>query len=192
MLFANDLCLCVPEDITVVQFAADTQLMVTGSKRDVDRLVARMEDALTRVYQWFCHNDMKLNTAKTQMLVLGTPAMLRTLAPVTLNFCTTTITESKEAKNLGVMMDRHLTFVRHVDSVSQKCTGMLIALMHAPCNTEVGPEAYCEGSGYRCCGTVCPCLAHVVRHSYVGYKRFSTFVRESYRADGVAKVCPAL
>ena len=57
--------------------------------------------------------------------------MLRTLAPVTLNFCTTTITESREPKNLGVIMDRHLTVVRHVDSVSQKGTGMLIALMHA-------------------------------------------------------------
>ena len=28
-------------------------------------------------------------------------------------------------------MDRHLNFVSHVDAVSQKCTGMLIALMHA-------------------------------------------------------------
>ena len=98
MLFANDLCLCVPEDITVVQFADDTQIMVTGRKCDVDRLVARMEDALRRVYQWFCHNDMKLNAAKTQMLVLGTPAMLRTLAPVTPNFCTTTITESNHCE----------------------------------------------------------------------------------------------
>ena len=28
-------------------------------------------------------------------------------------------------------MDRHPNFVPHVDRVSQKCTGMLVALMHA-------------------------------------------------------------
>ena len=32
MLFANDLCLCVPDDFTVVQFADDTQLMVTVAR----------------------------------------------------------------------------------------------------------------------------------------------------------------
>ena len=114
MLFANDLCLCVPDDVTVVQFADDTQLMVTGRKCDVQQLTARMEDVLGHVYQWFCHNGMKLNAAKTQLIVLGTPAMLRTLAPVRLNFCAATITESEKVKNLGVTMDRHLNFVPHI------------------------------------------------------------------------------
>ena len=131
MLFSNDLCLSVPEDVTIVQYADDTQLMVTGRKCDLQSMTARMEDALARVYLWFCHNGMKLNAAKTQMLVIGTPAMLRTLPPVTLNFCATTITESETVKNLGIILDRHLNFVPHVDAVTRKCTGMLTALIHA-------------------------------------------------------------
>ena len=131
MIFSNDLCLCVPPDVTIVQFADDTQLMVTGRKCYVDQLIARMEHALACVFQWFCHNGMRLNTAKTKMLVIGTPAMLRGLAPVTLDFCATNITESKTVKNLGVMLDRHLSYEPHVDTVTQKCTGMLLALMHA-------------------------------------------------------------
>ena len=47
MLFANDLSLCVPENVSVVQYADDTQLMVTGKKCDVQQLICRMEDALS-------------------------------------------------------------------------------------------------------------------------------------------------
>ena len=80
MLFANDLSLHAPDNVTIVQYADDTQLMVTGKKRDLQQLVTRIERALDSVYQWFCHHGMKLNTKKTQMLVLGTPAMLVTFS----------------------------------------------------------------------------------------------------------------
>ena len=102
MLFANDLSLKLPSDVTVVQYADDTQLLVSGPKRDIQRLVSSMENALSYVYDWFCHNGMKLNATKAQMLVLGTPAMLRTLPPVVVRFCGNVIADSREVKNLGV------------------------------------------------------------------------------------------
>ena len=131
MLYANDLSLFVPEDVTIVQYADDTQLMVTGRKSDVLRLIARMENALDTVYQWFCHNGMKLNAKKTQMIVLGTPSMLRDLQPIKIQFCGNIINESKVVKNLGVSIDRHLSFDVHIDHMAHKCTGILIALNHA-------------------------------------------------------------
>lgn len=73
MLFANDSSLSVSDDVTVVQFADDTQLLVSGSKSRMPELISRMERALNDMYQWFCHNGMKLNTQKTQLLVIGTP-----------------------------------------------------------------------------------------------------------------------
>ena len=83
MLFSNDLSLYVPEGVKILQFADDTQILIVGKKKDLPIIVSTMESALDTLYQWFCRNDMKVNTAKTQMLVLGTPAMLRTLPPVT-------------------------------------------------------------------------------------------------------------
>ena len=131
MLFSNDLSLYVPDDVTIVQYADDTQLLVRGKKRGMQRLTTCMEHALNSVYQWFCHNGMRLNAKKTQMLVLGTHAMLRTLPPVTLRFCDTVIHDSRVVKNLGVHLDRHLSFETHVDHMTRKCTGILIALSHA-------------------------------------------------------------
>ena len=131
MLFANDLSLRLSSDVTIVQYADDTQLLVSGSKRDIQRLISSMEDALCYVHNWFCHNGMKLNAKKTQMIVLGTPAMLRTLPPVVVRFCGNTITDSREVKNLGVYIDCHLNFEAHVSNVTRKCTGILIGLSHA-------------------------------------------------------------
>ena len=65
------------------------------------------------------------------MLVLGTPQMLRTLPAVTLNFCGSAIADSRVVRNLGLIMDRHLSFESHIDSVQRKCTGLLIALSHS-------------------------------------------------------------
>ena len=125
------LSLYVPDSVTVVQFADDTQLLISGRKRDLQRLVTIMEEALSNVFQWFCSNGMKVNAAKTQMLVLGTPAMLRDMPSVSINFCGAVVPDSKTVKNLGVTMDSQLTYQAHVDGMTRKCAGILISLNHA-------------------------------------------------------------
>ena len=87
-IFANDLCLHVPDSVRIIQFADDTQLWTTGRKRDLPLLVDRMESALKNIFDWFCENDMKVNAAKTEFMTLGTKAMLRDLPDVTIRFAT--------------------------------------------------------------------------------------------------------
>ena len=59
MLFANDLSLHMPDGVTIVQFADDTQILVTGKKRELANIISLMETALDTAYRWFCHNGMK-------------------------------------------------------------------------------------------------------------------------------------
>ena len=82
------------------------------------------------LHQWFSQNHMKLNTAKTQLLVLGSPKILKDMAKVTLTMQGEIIHESDTVKNLGLVMDRHLTYDAHVSQVCRKCTGLLIGLCH--------------------------------------------------------------
>ena len=124
MLFSNDLSLYVPEGVKILQFADDTQILIVGKKKDLPIIVSTMESALDTLYQWFCRNGMKVNTAKTQMLVLGTPGMLRTLPPVTVTFCGTAVNGALTVKNLGLCLDRHLNYQAQVDAMTAKCTGM--------------------------------------------------------------------
>ena len=129
-IFTNNMCLHVP-DVTIVQFADDTQILVSGKKTDLAGLILRMEQALSKMLAWFCSNNMKVNESKTQMIVLGTRQMLKGLPSVSIRFAGATVHESESVKNLGLVMDRHLTYHSHVNHVASKCTGALLVLNHA-------------------------------------------------------------
>ena len=129
-IFANDMCLHV-SDVTIVQYADDTQLLISGKKADLAILISRMEEALSQLFTWFCSNDMKVNASKTQMIVLGTRQMLKGLPPVSIMFAGATVHESVTVTNLGLVMDKHLSYHGHINHVVSKCTGALLALNHA-------------------------------------------------------------
>ena len=130
-IYAMDMPLHVDDDVDDVQFADDTQLSISGHKSRLPEMIETLERALTRLSDWFRENRLKINVKKTQMIVFGTKPMLKNVPPVSINFQGDIIRESRVVKNLGLYMDRHLTFVDHVNHVVGKCSGALIALMHA-------------------------------------------------------------
>ena len=146
MIFSNDVSLYVPEGVKVVQVADDAQIMVSGRRQDLPLLLQHMEIALDSVYQWFCDHSVKPNATKTQMLVIGSPGMLRDVSsremPVSLRFCGTVLHESMTPKNLGVTLFLHLYSESHVDAMMRKCVGILIGLSHAK---HVIPKAQLSG-----------------------------------------------
>ena len=72
-----------------------------------------------------------VNASKTQLIIFGTRNILKDLPPVQLRFGTSVVSESRVVKNLGLTMDRYLTFEDHVSRLVAKCTGVLIALSHS-------------------------------------------------------------
>ena len=62
-MFANDLSLYA-EDATVIQYADDTQILVSGKKHAIRELVHRMEKALSSLDDWFLANGLKVNATK--------------------------------------------------------------------------------------------------------------------------------
>ena len=129
-IFSNDLSLYIDGDVKIFQYADDSQLLISGRKSELPRLIQEMELAMQTMQQWFSQNHMKLNAAKTQLLVLGSPQILRGMDKVALAMQDTIIQESDTVKNLGLVMDRHMNFDAHVDQVCRKCTGLLIGLSH--------------------------------------------------------------
>ena len=105
------------EHAKIFQYADDTQLLITGQKTELPSMVRRMESALGTVCQWFAQNHMKLNAAKSQLLVLGNPKILERIHKITLSMQNATIHESDTIRNLGLTMDRSLSYDMHVKSV---------------------------------------------------------------------------
>ena len=128
-VYSNDMPLYV-EDADIIQYADDTQVLVTGSKHNMSQNIMKMERSLADLSWWFRKNAMKLNAQKTQLIVFGTRQNLKLLPPVSVKLDNVSIFESQTVKNLGVIFDRHLSFDSHIDYVVRRCTGMLLALSH--------------------------------------------------------------
>ena len=64
---------------------------------------------------------MKVNPTKTQLMVHGTRSALRDLPSVQIRFGNSIISESLAVKNLGVTMDRFLSFEPHINQLVAKC-----------------------------------------------------------------------
>ena len=69
-VFANDMSLYT-DDALVVQYADDTQIMVSGRKCDLPVLISRMETNLALLDMWFRANALKVNASKTQLITFG-------------------------------------------------------------------------------------------------------------------------
>ena len=128
-IFVNDLCLFAG-DAQVVQYADDTQIFLSGKKNELNELITKLEDTLISFDAWFHSHGLKVNTDKTELMVLGSRQNCRSLDPVMVHFREDTVHESPCVKNLGVLFDKHFTWDSHVSSLTRKCYGILIGLAH--------------------------------------------------------------
>ena len=118
------------EDAEVVQYADDTQVLVSGKKSEIQNVIFRMEKALASLDTWFQANGLKVNAAKTKLMLLGSPQNLRSLNGIQVEFRGHHLVPISEAKNLGIIFDQSLSWDRQVSSVTQRCFGVLTGLSH--------------------------------------------------------------
>ena len=128
-IFANDLPLFAPE-AHVVQYADDTQILLSGKKDSLPQLTKTMEQVLNSLDVWFHTNGLKVNTEKTEFILFGSRRNCRDLDPVSIRFREDMIREGPTVRNLGVVFDKHLTWDPHVSALVKKCNGILIGLSH--------------------------------------------------------------
>ena len=102
-VFSNDISLYIENSVKIFQYADDCQLLISGKKSELHRLVHEMESAMRTLHQWFSQNHMKLNTTKTQLLLLGSPQILRGIDNVTISTQGSVIHESDTVKTWDLL-----------------------------------------------------------------------------------------
>ena len=130
-IFSNDMYMHMDPSVTIINYADDSQLLVRGSKGELPKLISRLESALDTARDWFSSRKMKINASKTQLVVFGTAQLLRNVPQITVKFDGEIITETHKVRNLGLTMDRYMTFRPHMDQVTGCCTGILLGLSAA-------------------------------------------------------------
>ena len=106
-------------------YTDDTQLFVSFHPTDFDFSIDHLQNALNRISSWITANLLKMNSSKTEFLLIG---LSKQLAKI--HNCSLTTTHS--ARNFGFIFDEHLTFSDQISSVSKSCYYHICQLRFIP------------------------------------------------------------
>jgi len=117
------------QDCFLVQYADDTQILLTGNPECISELIERAENLLSTVKMYFQRNGLLLNEQKTQCIFIGSRYYISQLQEdIAINFNGNSITPSTVVKNLGVYFDQYMLFNSHIDEMHKKVIGTLLYL----------------------------------------------------------------
>ncbi len=99
-------------------YADDTQLYLSFHPDDLT-IAARISASLADISCWMKDHHLQLNLAKTELLVVSAnPSFHHNF---TFQLGSSTITPSKTARNLGVVIDDKLNFTDHIFKTARSC-----------------------------------------------------------------------
>ena len=99
-------------------FADDTQIYISISPDNIVSSVLNIEACVADIHSWMSANFLKLNSDKTEILILGTWQQLAKCTVDSISVAgTDVILQNKPVRNLGVMFDKNMTMSSHVSSV---------------------------------------------------------------------------
>ena len=128
LIYVNDIADHV-KGCLLVQYADDTQLVLTGTIDNLRELIRQSEHTLSMAKQYFQTIGLMVNETKTQCIFIGSRQYIsRIPKDNTIKFGNKMIAPSTSVKNLGVYMDQYLLYDVHINEVTKKTTGLLYYL----------------------------------------------------------------
>ena len=116
-------------EYTLVQYADDSQIILSGKVQNLQDLVERAQKALRDAKSYFQLNGLNVNEQKTQCIFIGSRQLIAKIPTETrIYFGETPIIPSSTVKNLGIHMDQYMLFDIHINHIIRMITGILIAL----------------------------------------------------------------
>ena len=108
--------------IEIHMYADDTQLYLALNPQEYPTAKAQMEACLAEMKEWMAKHHLKLNEEKTEFLVVGSKVALSKISePLNIVIGEATIEASDKAKNIGVVMDCHLSMTSQINSIAKSC-----------------------------------------------------------------------
>ena len=126
-IYVNDL-LSVPAHCKSVCYVDDCKLYLSFRSTDIARVFGYLNEDLREICRWCCQNSLLINSAKTKILLVGVPQLLRKLPPTSISLLGKEITPVPVAKDLGVYIDQSLTYNDHVAKTTSNCIFKLVQI----------------------------------------------------------------
>ena len=99
-------------------YADDNQLhddFDPNSPEDTASTIQKLEDSAVRVEEWMNSNMLKLNSDKTEVIIIGSPKHLSKVNIPSIKIGECNIKPSKCVRNIGAYYDENLSMVTHID-----------------------------------------------------------------------------
>ena len=136
-IYLNDLFMFVT-DCKICNYADDTTIYVCDGNHE--NVINKLETETLLISEWCRNNYMKLNDDKCHLMIFGEKSN-----DLSIKIGSTTITESREEKLLGVTLDKQLSFKTHVQSLCKKASQKLHALSRISYLLDTKKQAYHAG-----------------------------------------------
>lgn len=100
-------------------YADDLQLYFSFLPSDCSGAVVKINNDLEHIYHWSISNSLILNPRKSKFMVIGTKTVLNKIVNVNIDLLVhgEPVERVSEARNLGLTMDTHLRFEKHISEV---------------------------------------------------------------------------
>ena len=126
LLFTNDLTQHIPYG-KMILYADDAQFLDAEAPSNIVTLKTRVENSLSVAYKWFNQNRLKINPSKTEMIMLKSRRQILDTG-FSVKFGDDLVSPSPSVRVLGVIIDSHLTWEKHVSQVVKRCYAVLVGL----------------------------------------------------------------
>ena len=124
-IYLNDLP-TIPNFGDLESYVDDSKLYLSFPIKYVNEVMRNINEDLSKITAWCCHNSLLINPDKTKVLVLGTHKMLQRLPD---DFYVTLlekrITPTISARDLGIQLDSTLSFNEHIANTVSTCIASL-------------------------------------------------------------------
>ena len=112
-------------------YADDMQILISGT--DINEMQIKLEKAIETANNYYNENSLLCNPTKTEIILFGTEQQLKKKNKLQITVQGETesklLTGEKHLKILGVFLDQHLNWNKHISSVKQKATNR-IRMLH--------------------------------------------------------------
>ena len=116
----------------IESYGSLTQLLVSMDSTDATPAIDRLAHCSAAVRLWFLQNGQQLNADKSEVVILGTAAQLRSAANITtVDIAGSTLPVAPQLKLLGVTIDSNLWFDCQARIIAKACKAATSTLV--PC-----------------------------------------------------------